>query len=180
MYEHDTNADGKIDNWQYYHELKLRQCHHDDNGDGAVDRIEYFDSKGRWIKEDNLKEQHQQANLPGEDTDIQKPIPEGPAVITGEITKPIPLIKRNRHLRYPENAKEKKVQSKVKVYFEIDKEGNVVPPFSIECLKSTKYDKDFIHSSVETIRDWKFTPAIVDEKPVHVYYYWVFSYEISH
>ena len=70
-----------------------------------------------------------------------------------------------KNLRYPERAKKKEIQGQVRIFFKIDKEGNITEPY---IQKSIEYSLD-----QETLRlimqSGKWDPATKDGIPVNSY-----------
>ncbi|OGL43611.1 MAG: hypothetical protein A2161_10970 [Candidatus Schekmanbacteria bacterium RBG_13_48_7] len=170
--EFDLDHDGKTDNWRYISRNIVRQCRHDDNGDGIVDRIEYFDANGQWIKDETVSSSD---SSPDKTADTKEPVE-----ITSGITPPQLIPNKNFNPTFPEQAKkysEKGIDLKYEIKFVVNEEGSVVPPYSINCLQKTPYDRYFIHSIVDAVRFWKFEPAMENGQAVPVYFKKTFDFK---
>ncbi len=91
------------------------------------------------------------------------PQPEGPIIVTGEVTKPVKI--HAPQPSYTEIARKARIQGLVIVQAIIDKRGDVT---NVKVLKGLPMG--LAEEAVKTIKLWKFKPATLRGKPVDVYY----------
>ena len=77
---------------------------------------------------------------------------------------PRPQGEKFAHPRYPSDLRKSGVSGEIKLVVAIDERGNVA---EIQAASAT--DERFVESAKETIRNWQFTPAMKDGKPVAVW-----------
>jgi len=80
-----------------------------------------------------------------------------------------------KNLRYPERAKTKEIQGQVRIFFKVDKEGNITDPY---IQKSLEYSLD-----QETLRiilqSGKWDPAIKNGIPINSYKIQPLNYKLE-
>lgn len=86
-----------------------------------------------------------------------------PIHITVGVTKPVPIHKVSP--RYTEAARRAGIQGAVIVEAIIDEQGNVD---NVRVLRSLPFGLD--REAVSAVQQWKFTPAMMANKPVKVYF----------
>jgi protein TonB len=66
---------------------------------------------------------------------------------------------------YPDVPREEKKEGTVVIRSVIDRDGNIA---EMKVLRSL--DEEYDDAAMDAIRQWKFRPALLDGKPVAVYY----------
>ncbi len=117
-----------------------------------------------------LEEPQAEINLPEVDHDYiiipdapPPPEPEGPIIVTGEVTKPVKTYAPQP--AYTEIARKTRTQGLVIVQAIIDKRGEVT---NVKVLKGLSMG--LTEEAVKAIKQWKFKPATLRGKPVDVYF----------
>jgi TonB family protein len=95
-------------------------------------------------------------------------------VITGAITPPKPIKSTMVPPKYPKSAKKSGVEGKVVINFIVTKDGI---PESIYVDKGLREDCD--KQCLKAIKKWRFIPATYEGKPVAVYFYWTFTFDLK-
>ncbi len=86
-----------------------------------------------------------------------------PVVVEGDVRGPVKIFAPQPH--YLESARRKRIQGVVIVQSIIDKEGCVVHTKVLKGLGG-----GLSEVAKQTIQEWVFRPALLDNKPVDVYY----------
>jgi TonB family protein len=89
--------------------------------------------------------------------------PKAPLPVGGSVSRPERISSVS--IQYPEKARKARITGTVIIRAIIDEQGNVA---STEVLKGLPLGLD--RAAEESVRQWKFTPAMQNGKPVKVYY----------
>jgi len=101
---------------------------------------------------------------PGKGTgDGPEDAPSGPIRLTAAMTPPMAIYKVQP--RYTETARRANVQGVVVVEAVIDEQGRVT---DVRVLRGLPMGLD--RAAIEAIQQWKFSPAMMQERPVKVYF----------
>ena len=91
------------------------------------------------------------------------PVETGPMYVTGDVQKPIKI--QEVQPQYTDLARKARIQGVVIMQTIIDKEGNVI---DVKLLKSLPMGLG--DAAVEAVKQWKYEPAMLNGKPVAVYF----------
>jgi protein TonB len=103
---------------------------------------------------------------PGGDDD--RPLPVGGRIRPPQI---VPGTKVQPH--YTEQARQARLQGVVVLQATIDERGNVI---DVHLLKTMRFGLD--EEAVKAVSQWKFTPALLDGRPVKVYFDLTVQFEV--
>ena len=100
------------------------------------------------------------------------PEPIGPIYVTGNVTKPVKIAEINP--QYTEIARKARIQGMVILQATIDKQGDIT---DVKVLKGLAMGLS--EAAVTAVKQWKFTPATLNGKPVAVYYNLTVNFQLQ-
>jgi len=80
-----------------------------------------------------------------------------------------PVITEKVKAEYPEDAMKSRVEGVVYVKVALDKEGNIIPE-KVEVIKNSSKNESLANAAIDAVKQYKFSPAMVDNKPVRIWY----------
>jgi periplasmic protein TonB len=98
---------------------------------------------------------------------------DGPLPVGGRISRPRIIPGTKVEPRYTELARQARLQGIVVLRAVIDERGNVV---DVEIRKQLRFGLD--EEAVKAVSQWKFTPAMLDGRPVKVYFDLTVQFEV--
>jgi protein TonB len=101
-----------------------------------------------------------------------EPEPDGPIYVTGDVQKPEKLS--SPAPQYTEIARKARIQGVVIVQAIIDEQGNVT---NVQVLKGLPMGLS--ESAVEAVKQWKFKPATLNDRPVAVYFNLTVNFQLQ-
>jgi protein TonB len=139
-------------------------------GDGTSDNGDPEGSKNG--REDGVKNGSDEGVIPVlVAPPIGDPAPTGPIHITARVKKPEILHRVSP--AYPESARRARVQGAVILEAIIDERGNVT---SVRVVRGLPMGLE--QSAIQAVSQWKFQPAMLDNRPVAVYFSLTVQFEV--
>ena len=99
-------------------------------------------------------------------------VADGPIYVTGDVQKPEKL--NAPPPQYTEIARKARIQGVVIVQAIIDEQGNVT---NVQVLKGLPMGLS--ESAVEAVKQWKFKPATLNDRPVAVYFNLTVNFQLQ-
>ena len=79
-----------------------------------------------------------------------------------------PILLTDVKPRYPRKAQRDGVEAAVSLRLVVDEKGNVANVIVVD-TKALRFKRQFEKSAIKAVKQWKFRPAVVNDKPVTCY-----------
>ena len=86
---------------------------------------------------------------------------------SSQVTSP-PMLLTEVNPRYPRKAQRDGVEAVVSLKLVVDEKGNVASAIVVD-TKAPRFKREFERAAIKAVKQWKFAPAVLNDKPVACY-----------